>query len=813
MSAQSAAFATPPASIDTAFDSILAASDYVHRLLPIDRANSLDARFKAKAVDKEISINSLAEKPIWRHDGRGVMIVGDSMGSSPWTVEMRYPIRPVSRAVGPPFDPDYANYGYTTLTCQLPSVNVESYNRIYFKVFPKASGRQVVNLNFRMINDPLSPHKEPHNFPTGDHLVNLIASEWNDCSLEIDDFDRDAVDTLVFSVTLNGHDQFSPDSCSIIIDDIKFQRVDQPEKIAGWEPTPGRLSYSMTGYDWKSPKTAIVSPKYIGEKFVLSDVSIGASVFEATVKAADTTIGYFGVIDFSDFKTKGVYQLTCGDMVSHPFRLGEAEIWHDSLWKVVNFAFGMRCGFQIDSIHPICHTDLFAVHDDVRLPYSGGWHDAGDLSQQTLQTCEVTCALLEASEAVKSSNPLLSARLKEEARHGLDFILKTRFGDGFRASGMGLLIWLDGKIGSFDDITSVRVQDVSFDNFLHSGYEAYASRVLSDDDAAYSGSLRAAAIEDFRFAEKKFAEKGYGGFISQYEHTFNTPKILMHAVMVWSAAQLYKLTGDEHYVDVASENVKYVLDCQQTSPIEADSRIKGFFYCDKLRRSVVHFIHQSREDFIISALDQYVDVASSAQSRGEALAAMKLYGQYIKDIMPATAPYSMIPAGIYLDDEYADTANFYACHLFPPDNAPELFKKQITGGLKVGPNHYLKRFPVWFNIFNGNLAVHTSVGKAAAIIGNRLNDKELTNLAREQLYWTVGKNPFAQSLLYGEGHDYPQFNNFSSGEITGTLPVGIRTLGDSDSPYWPQINNACYKEAWMTSAGKWLSLVATLSKN
>ena len=41
------------------------------------------------------------------------------------------------------------------------------------------------------------------------------------------------------------------------------------------------------------------------------------------------------------------------------------------------------------------------------------------------------------------------------------------------------------------------------------------------------------------------------------------------------------------------------------------------------------------------------------------------------------------------------------------------------------------------------------------------------------------------------------------------MAVGIRSLGDSDEPYWPQINNACYKEVWLTSAGKWLSLVAS----
>lgn len=51
-------------------------------------------------------------------------------------------------------------------------------------------------------------------------------------------------------------------------------------------------------------------------------------------------------------------------------------------------------------------------------------------------------------------------------------------------------------------------------------------------------------------------------------------------------------------------------------------------------------------------------------------------------------------------------------------------------------------------------------------------------------------------------------DSFSSGEITGEMPVGIRTLNDDDSPYWPQTNNACYKEVWVTTAGKWLSLLS-----
>ena len=96
----------------------------------------------------------------------------------------------------------------------------------------------------------------------------------------------------------------------------------------------------------------------------------------------------------------------------------------------------------------------------------------------------------------------------------------------------------------------------------------------------------------------------------------------------------------------------------------------------------------------------------------------------------------------------------------------------------------------------------------SAICGKYFEDDELMQIAAEQLYWTTGKNPFGQSLIYGEGYDYPSMSSFSSGEITGGMPVGIRSYGNDDIPFWPAVNNACYKEVWTTSAGKWLSLTS-----
>ena len=70
-------------------------------------------------------------------------------------------------------------------------------------------------------------------------------------------------------------------------------------------------------------------------------------------------------------------------------------------------------GIPVPGKHAACHTDLFSRHDGKSIAYSGGWHDAGDLSQQTLQTGDVTFSLLETYNRLKTRNTPLAARLEK----------------------------------------------------------------------------------------------------------------------------------------------------------------------------------------------------------------------------------------------------------------------------------------------------------------------------------------------------------------------------------------------------------------
>ena len=695
---------------------------------------------------------------------------------------------PERRAVGSPDDPDYATYGNRSIWLDLSGYDVERYDRIAFRITPRCDGAQAVNLDVWMSCLPAN------------HLVSLENDRPNECTLNIAPYPRKDRQRLRFSATLRGQDLTTGDSCRFRIDSIFLQRTAEIPSEQGWKPSG--IVLSTSGYTAAGPKTAILSEGG-ASRFTLEDLQ-GRTVYRGRTQAQETTLGRFTVADFSGFTRKGDYILKVGDQASHPFHIGD-DLWDGSVWKALSFLFSMRCGYPVPQTHGSCHLDLLARHGGEEISFGGGWHDAGDLSQQSLQAGDVTYALLEASERLRTENPALSDRLREEARWGLDFILRTRFGDGYRASSVGLLIWQDGKLGTFDDIHTVRVQNNAFDNFLQAGYEAYAARVLTEDPAMQDYLLRTARA-DFAFAEEKFTRDGYDHFIFPYEHCYNTSHSQYMATISWAASQLYRLTGEETFARKAAEAIRYTLDCQETEPV--GEGLCGFFYRDMDRRSIVHYIHQSREQVYMQALTELCRTQPSHADYSRWSQAIRLFGEYLKALMPYTAPYGMIPSGVYAADEYQDTDNFFALHLFPPSDATERYTRQLALGVQVDSTHYVKRSPVWFNIFNGNNAILLSLGKSAALCGRFLEDPALLDIAREQLYWMLGKNPFGQSMIYGEGWNYPDMDNFSTGLRTGMMPVGIRTAGDTDEPAWPQVNNACYKEVWVTVAGKYLSLVS-----
>lgn len=779
----------------------------VHSPLKLDDSKSAEAIGLRKKVLYTAPLSEVSGLMGWKHSGYGEMTFSkEKTISGKGSIRLAYPTFTGKRAQGPASDSDYAVYGNTSIDFDVNGADWEKYNRIVFYIYPDCEGARVVNMNLTIQNAD-TPDKEGYNRKYGSHLINLENRKWNKCYLDIGEYQRDKIMKISFGASLKGKDRTVGDSLVYYFDKIELQQIENPESINGWIPQENRIVYSSTGYMLGDRKTAVFNPdkSSLYDSFELVNSFDNQIVYKGTIKQEGTTIGHFNVLDFSDFNQSGSYYLKVGETKTPSFEIGD-RIWENSQWRVLNFIFCQRCGHPVPGKHGTCHMDLYSKHDGKMISYGGGWHDAGDLSQQTLQTGDVTFSLLESYNKLKDKNPLLAARMLEEAEWGIEFILRNRYGDGYRASSMGLLIWQDGVVGTLDDITSVRVQNISFDNFLYAGYEAYAALTIERDPMLQEYLMRTAK-EDFAFALKKHEKDGYGGFIHFYEHSYNTSESQYMATISWAASMLYKLTKDTYYAEKAIEYIDYMLDCQRKEPI-GDEGIKGFFYRDKSRKVIVHYNHQSREQVYMQAMALLCETQPHHSDYKKWEESIGLYGGYLKSLVKYTQPYGMISSGVYHIDEPKDKVSFQHSHLFTGGDEAEEFVKQLKYGVQLDSEHYLRRFPVGFGIFNGNNAVMLSMGKAAAICGNFLKDEELLRIGKEQLYWVVGKNPFGQSMIYGEGYNYPQMDTFSSGEMVGEMPVGIRSLGNEDIPYWPPTNNATYKEVWITTAGKWLTLLA-----
>jgi hypothetical protein len=742
----------------------------------------------------------------WELTGLGRMEFSKVKALSDESIKLIYPTHTGKRAQGSPSDPDYATYGNAGIKLDLKGANWEKYNRIVFYIYPDCDGARVVNMNLSLENRG-KRKRVGYNRQSGSHLINLVNKQWNRCFLDIDEYQRDEVANIHFGASIKGRDRTTGDSSVYYFDQIELQQVEPLEKVSGWLPEHDKIIYSTTGYLLDGNKTALINAgkEENNHPFQLINAQNEQVVFSGLVRRETTTIGRFDVLDFTPFHQPGSYRLKVGALATPVFQIGN-DIWHNSLWRVLNFIFCQRCGYPVPGIHAACHLDLYSRHDGKAISFAGGWHDAGDLSQQTLQTGDVTYSLLEAYTKLKDKNELLAMRLLEEAEWGLEFILRNRYGDGYRATSVGLLIWQDGIQGTLDDISSVRVHHSAYDNFLLSAYEAYAA-IYIDRDPMLPEYLRRVAKDDFSFGLKRHAEVGYGEFLHFYEHSFNTSESQYMATVSWAASLLYKLTGDSYYARKAVEFINYTLECQRKEPLSDPHQTRGFFYRDQSKKVIVHYNHQSREQIYMQAMTLLCETQPQHADKTKWVESIRLYGEYLKNIMRYTAPYGMISSGVYHIDEADEAISFQHSHLFSGDSERVDFTAQLKKGVQLDKEHYLKRFPVAFGIFNGNTAVHLSAGKAAVICGKFLHDEELLQIGREQLYWVVGKNPFGQSLIYGEGDRYSQMDSFSSGEMVGEIPVGIRALGNEDIPYWPPTNNATYKEVWVTSGGKWVSLV------
>jgi len=698
-------------------------------------------------------------------------------------------------------DGDYAFYGNLTAGFVFDRDNWTDYDRLRFLVRPDCDGTYVTEVTVGIVND--GKEKIPDNYyREGNHVISLRNHEWNDCLWEFGGMSRDAILQLSFAFRKNGREASGGKHLSYQIKEIVLEKTKSPLKDCGWACEDGKIAYATTGYFVRGDKKAVTG---IEDKifYIVSD-DTGEAVYQGIPQKVEFGYENMFLLDFSEMTAPGRYHIRIGEVRTPMFVIDEG-IYEEAVWKSLNFLLCERCGYPVRGRHGICHMDVVATHQGKLLPFCGGWHDAGDLSQQMTHTAEGVAALfsLADSKGIREHYPMLKERLEEEAIWGLEFVLRTRFGDGYRATSAGLVRWTRGYIGDRDDVTA-RVHNHAVENLLASAVCSYAAMVLKDEERDLAFRCAATAREDFEFGIMQFERCGMELPVA-WEHTYGLSLSQGYALVVIAAARLVLFDREETFTGYVETYTEKLLSCQET---DEQLPICGCFYRKEQGQEILHANHQSREYLCVMALTEAYKVVTEEKSRKRVQRAICLYGRYLKTLMEHASPYGMFPAGIYHEREAENEEVFSLQHLQADYRAEKIhYLKQLQAGYPMGNGYYLRQFPIWFS-FRGNSAIHLAFGRAAGIVGNFLQDDTYLQMAREQLYWINGKNPFVQSLQYGEGRNYAIQYAPLPGEMIGEMPVGMQTKEDGDEPYWPHTNNATYKEVWTSVTNRWMWVLA-----
>lgn len=773
---------------------------YLHYPLQPEEDRSIEARNLRKPVHHAVSLWDGHTMDRWSFDGEGEARVTEE-GTLCLTTRARadhWPdseVRAHSASAGL-----YATFGSYEAKLDVRGLDMSHGNRIWFQIRPVCPGLHSPIIRAAFVNN--GKIKIPDAYSReGFNAINLKNNEWNTCAWEIDSIAHDNIEEVSFIIHRYGKEVSTGEELRYELRDIQFQQVDT-NVVHGWQCAPETAVFSSTGYFTDGHKTAIANTE--ADSFEIVDAETGEAVFSGKVESVHNVHGDFRVMDFSSLTREGSYRIRFGNTVTDAFRIG-SDILESTIWKLTNFLFCERCGYPVPGKHGTCHTDVIASHGGVTMPFIGGWHDAADVSQQTMQTAEILDAVMAAANAVKDTDRTLYLRLLEEANWALDFVLRCRFGDGYRAAHAAIRRWTDGFVGNMDDCDA-DVNNRSFENFVFAAVEAAASLTFAERDPELAWKCADTAKEDFAFALERFEKVGVEP-PHMVEHTSGASLSQYYSVAAWAAARLYRITKDPVYKEHAATFADKVAACQETG---TRAPMKGFFYRDESHKAIVHFSHQARDHIFVMALAEVCTALPEHPRKAVWEEGMRLFADYLKGLRQYTAPYGMLPAGIHHVSEADDEATFQVLHpTVEFEEERKNYLEQLANAIDLGNGYFIRRFPVWFS-YRGNSAIHLSMGKAASLLGVYFQDSELTEIAREQLYWTLGKNPFGQSLIYGEGYNYGQQYTALLGETVGEMPVGVQTRRNEDLPYWPQANIATYREVWTTPPGRWLWIAADL---
>ena len=670
----------------------------------------------------------------------------------------------------------------TVLHFNLKGQDLSGYNRMSTMIYIEATGYQNFYFHFLFGNNGFKTNHAPSIYP----------NKWTYVTWEVDHIKRDNVAEIEITPFLMGCPPEALPIINIYIANIKAEVVDK-DFDEGWN-LDERIAYCHSGYMPVSRKIALTG-KCDDEYFTITNIE-SQKVYKYKVKEKETNLGKFYVLEFTNVTETGTYVLEVDGRKTMPFLI-DFTCFDSSIWKSLNFLRSLRCGEEVEGVHSACHLNCKTVHPDGRMvPNFGGWHDAGDVSQFEIPTAEIANALTDLATTLKA-NRFLYTRILEEAKVGLTWLLRTRFGDGYRAMAVTYNIWRKNVVEPTNYSILNKAEAGSFENFLSASALASGAKVFKEHDEIFANWCLRSASEDFKFAVEEYEKK-------IYTIRWGEPIESQTAgAAVLAACELFTATNNDYYLEKAKEFASIVMNCQEKG---TDAPMKGFFYEDQEHKYILCYEHRGHEQSPIQGLVKLYQLLPVCDFRDTIKKSLDLYRTYVLDSVKYGKPYLFLPGHIYNVNKI-NISHFTIPPKVSGEATTNMLLDQIKSGIDLGDGWYLRLMPISVSR-RGFHATLLSKTKAVSLLSKVLKDNDLRAISIAQIEWILGKNPFGVSTMYGEGYNYHPLYVAFSRQIVGSLPVGIKTKDSADIPYWPTINNAVYKEIWGHTTAKYLWVMA-----
>ncbi|MBS0000066.1 MAG: glycoside hydrolase family 9 protein [Cyclobacteriaceae bacterium] len=754
--------------------------------LDVPEANALMSAWEKKTVHQTRLIDDMEQPAGWQVTGIGEMsYITDRARDGGQSLRFRTSLRDEehyrqNRSEWDSFNGTQGGRSFVELPFKEPQ-NWSDFNRISFWIYvhPADMPTYCIYLSFDCEGSIYNAA-----YPGKSHFVHdLKPGQWNHVMYEIHHLKRDKVTAFRINQMLTGHHPEEEGIVTYDIDQLEIQLVDG-DQYEGWEVAPEKFAFNHAGYRPSEQKIAMVG-EGAGGSFQLIGRD-GNAVFNGEVQVVRNEQGMFRMLDFSGYEGTGEFRLRTGNLESNPFPI-EDQVWVQPLFKAVNFFFCQRCGYAVPGIHLECHKDWQGFYGETKKIINGGWHDAGDLSQGSWRTAMSAYAMMLNLENLEQAGiqAELAGRIREEIAWGLQYLLKTRFGDGYHMSFSVMRIYTDNEVGTIDDVVSP-ARNIPWENFLTAAVQCQAAVMLKNSHPELAEQSRIASLEDWQAAVDSMNSRDRADYREA-------------AWGATSSIQLSRMTGDEKYIDQAIRFGRLLIQCQEQRFVDGIP-ITGYFYTSTERNHVIHNHHAAFEEAPLIALTMLCREFPGHEDWMQWYSAAALHSEFfMKRGSRIAEPYGHLPNSVWKRSEILSVKE--------EDRRTDMMR-QFEESTKLNEEYVLRTFPIYRdNLFHGNTNIQMSSAWALAEAARLRNDADGIGLVQKQMEWVLGANPFGQSLMYGLGYDFAPHFAYCLKNIVGSLPVGMDCLS-GDQPYWSATNNATHKEIWVEPVNRFLGALS-----